>query len=203
MTDAPAAVAPTASGPSIESLTRRLIDTPGDFLAVPFVEQHGFVSVAAVVSDLFMAYGGPSFDTATAQPFRPTESPAARNELSCVLVATWLLHDPWFVAHAPTAEAYRFLATGVRALAAHVPAPLLVSDPARREELARLTLAALGLVPEGETAATAADRLATLDSVERARVVAATAEAERRAAAVRQAMHDKAAAEAAAKASRE
>jgi len=192
-----------AAGPTIESLTRRLLDTPGDFLAVPFVEQHGTINVAAVVSDLLMAYGGPSFDTTTAQPFRPAASATARNELSCVLVATWLLHDPWFVGHAATAETYRFLATGLQALAAHVPAAQLVSDPERREELARLTLAALGLVPSGETPAAAADRLATLDSVERARVVAATAEAERRAEAVRQAMHDKAAAEAAAKASRE
>jgi hypothetical protein len=201
MSDAPGSG--SAQGPTVESLTRRLLDTPGDFLAVPFVRQRGAINVAAVVSDLLMAYGGPSFDTTTAQPFRPADGPTVRNELSCVLVAAWLLQDPWFVARGPTAEAYRFLATGLRALAAHVPAPLLVSDPARREELARLTLAALGLVPDGETPAVAADRLATLDSVERARVVAATAEAERRAEAVRQAMHDKAAAEAAAKASRE
>ncbi len=201
MSDAPGTgIAP---GPPVEALTRRLLDTPGDFLEEPFVEQRGSVNVAAVVSDLLMAYGGPSFDTTTAQPFRPGASPTARNELRCVLVAAWLLHDPWFVVHASTSDVYRFLATGLQALAAHVPAPLLVSDPARREELARLALAALGLVPDGETAAVAADRLATLDSVERARVVAATAEAERRAEAVRQAMHDKAAAEAAAKASRE
>ena len=70
-------------------------------------------------------------------------------------------------------------------------------------ELARRCVHALGLVPAGETQAQAVDRLNTLDSAERARVVAATLEAERRAEEVRQAMHAKAAAEAAAKASRE
>jgi len=192
-----------AAGPRVEALTRRLRDTPGDFLAVPFGDQRGTVSVAAVVSDLLMAHGGPSLDATTAQPFRPAQSPTTRNELSCVLVASWLLADPWFIARGAKDDLYRFLATGLQPLAAHVPAARLVADAARREELARLVLAAFDLLPEGETAAQAADRLTTLDSVERARVVAAAADAERRAAAVRQAMHDKAAAEAAAKASRE
>jgi hypothetical protein len=88
-------------------------------------------------------------------------------------------------------------------MADFVPARDLVTDPDRREELARRCLRALGLLPGGETAAQAADRLGTLDSVERARVIAATRDAELRAAEVRKAMQAQAAAEAAAKASRE
>ena len=55
----------------------------------------------------------------------------------------------------------------------------------------------------GETLAQATDRLLTLDSGERYRVVAATHSAKERAAAVRAAMQSRAAEEAAAKASRE
>ena len=79
------------------------------------------------------------------------------------------------------------------------PAPQLVSDPDRREELARLCLRALGLLPAGETAAQAQDRLTTLSTAERQRVIREAREAERRAQKIREAMVKKAAEEAAAK----
>lgn len=190
------------SGPSIAALTRRLVETPADFLADPVVEGRGALDVAALVSDLLVAHGGPGLDTPGAAPFRPSDSPEHRNWLRCVAITVWLLHDPFFVGVAPIGTR-DLLATGLQDLAAQVPAGDLVADADRREELARRCLAALGYLPEGETEAQAADRLTTLDSSERARVLAATQEAERRAAEVRKAMHEKAAAEAAAKASRE
>lgn len=197
---------PLPSGPPVARLTRRLLDTPPDFLAEP-----GVVTVAAVVSDLFVGWGAAPLDEAQAELFRPPEHPVGRNWLRCVLITTWVLADPWFATAGPggtppVAAAWLLLTRGERdltALAAVVPSASLVTDEDRREELARRVLAALGLVPEGETAAGAADRLGTLDSVERVRVIAATREAEERAAAVRKAMHEKAAAEAAAKVSRE
>ena len=78
-----------------------------------------------------------------------------------------------------------------------------VTDPDRREELARLCLKALGLRPAGETIAQAEDRLATLNSVERESVRKATAAAEQRAQAIREAMARKAEDEANMKAMRE
>ena len=84
-----------------------------------------------------------------------------------------------------------------------IQAPLFVSDPERREELARLALKALGLRPAGETGVEAQDRLTTVSSVERRRVILGTRNAQRRAAEIREAMRKKAAEEAAAKASRE
>jgi hypothetical protein len=74
-----------------------------------------------------------------------------------------------------------------------------VADPDRRMELARWVLAGLGLVPEGESEAEAADRLAALDSVSRARVLAETRAAARRAEEIRAALRAEAAAEAAAR----
>jgi hypothetical protein len=72
-----------------------------------------------------------------------------------------------------------------------------VSDPDRREELVRFCLAQLELRPLGETQSQAADRLTTLDSAERHRVLRATAAAERRAREVREAMARKQAQESA------
>lgn len=192
-----------AMGPSIASLTRRLQDTPGDFLAEPEINGRGMVAVPAVVSDLFVAYDAPMLDTTAGATFHPFDSDVNRNWLRCVLIACWLLHDPWFVAARPVDGAWALLSSGLGELSLALAAPLLVSDDDRREELARRCLHALGLVPDGETEAQATDRLTTLDSVERARVLAETAYAEVRAAAVREAMHEKAAAEAAAKATRE
>lgn len=194
-----------AEGPPIEALTRRLIDTPRDVLAEPLGAPGGRVDVAAVVSDLVRLHGGPGLDTVSAAPFRlpPAPDPASVNRLRCVLVASWVLADPDLAAVGRHDLAVAFLRDGLHELAATVSSATLVSDPDRREELARRCQRALGLVPAGETEAQALDRLTTLDSAERARVLAATLEAERRAEEVRQAMHAKAAAEAAAKASRE
>jgi hypothetical protein len=199
---------PVPATPTVEALTRRLLDAPADWRAQPIGAPDGQVSVAAVVSDLDRRYGGPGLGTVDAAPFRlPPDpaavTPAAVNELRCVLVASWVLAEPALAATGRHDAVRKFLASGLAELASIVPSASLVDDPDRREELARRCLAALGLVPAGETEAQAADRLAALDSAERARVLAATREAERRAEEVRQAMHAKAAAEAAAKASRE
>jgi hypothetical protein len=198
-------------GPPIEVLTRRLAETPADFLALPAHRSgEAGIAVDAVVSDLLVLLGAGPLTGDTAPPFRPGsadvlgDQAAVSNRLRAVLVTAWLLADPWFVdTRVPADAVLALLTTAVPALADQVQSATLVSDPDRREELARSALAALGFVPAGETEAQATDRLATLDSVERARVLAATREAELRAAAVRQAMHEKAAAEAAAKASRE
>ena len=195
-------------GPPIEALTRRLLDTPRELLAEPFGASGGQVVVAAVVSDVLGLHGGPGLDTISAAPFRLPPDPAsvtptAVNRLRCALLASWVLADPALTAFARRDEVLAFLSSGLAELAATVTSASLVADPDRREELARRCLLALGLTPSGETEAQALDRLNTLDSAERARVLAATREAELRAAEVRQAMHAKAAAEAAAKASRE
>lgn len=196
----------TGTGPPIERLTRRLIDTPPDLTAEPVMGGRGQIDAAAIVSDLFVSWGARPLETAAAEPFRPAEHPVGRNWLRCAMLGAWLLADPWFTTDPPIDRAWGFLTTGpvnLTGLAAVVPSASLVTDEERREELARLLLKALDLTPEGETEAQAVDRLTTLDSVERVRVIVATREAEERAAAVRQAMHEKAAAEAAAKASRE
>jgi hypothetical protein len=127
-----------------------------------------------------------------------------RNHLQLVLIASWLLHDIWFRSRGRFAgAAYELLSTGLKEVAALVDSQKFVSDPDRREELARLCLKGLGLRPAGESVAQAQDRLTTLDSAERVRVVKAAREAEERARLIREEMARKAAEEAAANYGRE
>ncbi len=78
-----------------------------------------------------------------------------------------------------------------------------IDDEDQREELIRLTLNGLRLKPEGETDQQAKDRLLMVSSSERARVVAASRAAEERAEAIRKALAQRRAREAADKYTRE
>jgi hypothetical protein len=116
-----------------------------------------------------------------------------------IVVVCWLLHDDWFLERTDLAPGMwaLFGSDALGRLVELVKPAAFVADPDRREELARLCLKSLSLVPKGESAAAAADRLAALDSVERHRVLKATAAAERRAREVREAMARKKAQESA------
>ena len=192
-------------GPVLETLLRRLAECPPEFLAEPRIGDKGDVEVAAVVNDLMDDLGGALLTPVQLAVFRPAEADRkTQNRLRTVLVAAWLLHDAWFWAQQVfAAPAYEFLAHGLDDLASFVQASKLVSDADRREELARLGLKALGLRPAGETVAQAEDRLTTLSSAERQRVIREAQAAEKRARAIRAAMARKAAEEAAARYGRE
>lgn len=130
--------------------------------------------------------------------------PGDRDWLRCVLVTCWLLGDDWFVKQKNIASTVRgFLMTEIREVSRSTQAPKLVSDPDRREELARLCLKALDCRPKGESPEQAQDRLSTLNTSERMRLLKAVREAEKRAKEIREAMARKAAEEAAAKYNRE
>lgn len=177
---------------SVARLTRRLADTPRDFLAEP--DQ---VSVGAVVSDVLRRFGGPGLDGVGAAPFRWVKRD--RNRLRLVLITCWLVADDDLAGSGRADRLLVLLTSGISRLAELMDAAQFVSDPDRREELARITLQALGLGVAGETSAQAGDRLSTVDSVRRQEVLVAARAAEERAAAVRKAMEEKRAQEAAAR----
>src|SRR6266849_2730630 len=162
-------------GPPLEALTRRLAECPAAFLAEPRVGAAGQVSVAAVVADLLRDLGGPVLTPARAAVFQPRNALQARDQrnwLSLVLLAAWLLHDEWFRQGQRFGPgAVELLTAGLNETAKLTPAPKFVSDPDRREELVRLCLSQLGLRPAGESAAQAADRLTTISTIERQRVL--------------------------------
>jgi len=213
----------TAEGPPLEALTRRLADCPPEFLAEPRTGARGVVNVAAVVSDLLVALGGAPLTKEQAEPFQRSSSQALRSRLRLILITCWLLDDPWFrepgggdsgragggIPDAKSAAGFAdrslaLLRERLDAVARVVSPEKFVSDPDRREELARLALEVLALRPAGENEAQAADRLTTLSSAERRTVVQAARAAEERARAIRAAIAArKAAAEADAKAIRE
>lgn len=190
-------------GPILESLTHRLAETPEDFLAEPFVGQSGRIHVAAVVGDLLRKFGD-SPTIAQLAPFLGTDARQDRNRLAITLLLCWLLSEDWFkLPHVEPEKLVSLLDAEARELASQVAAQKFVSDPDRREELARVVLARLGYRPAGETVAQAQDRLMTLNSTERARVMKAAQVAEQRARQIREALARKAAEESADKWSRE
>ena len=188
-------------GPPLETLLRRIAETPAEFLEPPRCGNRGSVHVDAVLADLVRRLGGIP-DTDQLEPFRvPTAN--ARDQLSVALLLAWLLADDGF------RPAPGIRATVLPAVAAasgelaSATASVLVEDPDRREELARLTLARLDLRPAGETVAQAQDRLSSISAAERARVMEAARKAEERVREIREALARKAAAESADKYTRE
>lgn len=192
-----------AAGPALERLTRRLAECPREFLAEPLEDGAGEVDTAAVVGDVLAGLGAEALDAARAERLLGSGGAGRRNRLGLVLVSCWLLHDEWFRGRGLGTAAEEFLAGGLAEAARTVRFAEFISDPDRREDLARLALRALGLRPGGETEAQAADRLAALDSVETARTAARSKAHAQRLKSVMDAMRKKAAEEAAARVSRE
>jgi len=173
---------------AVARLTRRLADTPTDFLAED-------AAVPAVVSDVLLMAGGSALRGDEAARFE-SGTPSWRRT---VLVTCWLLADPTLLACGPTALSTWLTAQDLATLSALVNPLNFVRDPDRREELARVTMRALSLNPANETPEQAADRLSTVDSVKRHEVLLAAKAAEERAAAVRKAMEEQRARESAAR----
>lgn len=196
----------TREGPPLEQLLRRLADVPADFLAEPRVGTQGQVHVAAVVGDLVALLGArPSANALARFGGATTNTPSSlpRGALAVTLLLCWLYADAGFAETWTALDQLPALLGDTARELGMIPARRFVDDPDRREELVRVALAAFGLRPAGESRAQAEDRLASVSSVERARVVAAARDAELRARAIREALQRKAAEESADKWTRE
>jgi hypothetical protein len=191
------------SGPVLETLTRRLSETPPDFLAEPLVAGKGSVVVAALVNDLARMHGA-RLPAASLAAFAGTAPHVDRNRLALVMIAVWLLADEWFLARALAPDVLAgLLLEPMSELAVGTPAHKFVNDPDRREELARVTLAFLDYRPQDETLAQATDRLAAISATARRKLLAASRASEQRAREIRAALEKKAADESADKWTRE
>jgi hypothetical protein len=178
-------------GPLLESLTHRLAECPPEFLLAPRIGNEGVIDVAALVADHFRALDRSAPGAADLAPLIRSDTTAC---LRLIAIATWLLHDGWFLAKPDLgAKTWQLFSKGLNDLATVVRPEAVVTDPDRREEFVRLCLKHLGLRPKGETLAQAADRLTTLDSVERDGVIRKTRDAEARARAIREKMAEEAA----------
>ncbi len=178
-------------------------ETPEDFLAEPCVGGSGKIHVAAVVADLAELLHCRMSDDEL-RPFWGTNDAADRNRLALVLLMCWLLADDCF-RQAGVAKGSLIELVGANAtmLALQTSAMKYVRDADRREELARLALARVGCRPAGESKAQAQDRLTSISSTERTRVMLASRVTEERARKIREALAKKAAEESADKWTRE
>jgi len=195
-------------GPSIHRLTHRLTECPQEFLAEPYIRGRGTVRVHAVVADLMAELGAPLWSEKVFDKMIARE-PAQRNWQRLLLIGAWLLFDPWFREHDGLEDglwfepAFRWLNEGLDDLSELVEAEACVTEPDRREELARRCLAALDLRPDGESHKQAQNRLATLDTVAQLALLRQSQDRQARADKLRKKMEEKRAAEAAARYSRE
>lgn len=190
-------------GPPLHAITRRLAETPGDFLAEPRIGGLGAVAVDALLADVLFAMGKPAGPEVLAA-FGSEQPASQRNLFKLGMVAAWLLADDWLVTSPPVRlRLNEFLLTALPELAAQSPAGAYVAESDRREELARTLLARLGFRPEGETIEQATDRLTMISAAERSRLLEASRTAEARAREVREALVRKAAQESADKWTRE
>ncbi|TWI66487.1 hypothetical protein IP91_02304 [Pseudoduganella lurida] len=182
----------TTQGPPLAMLTRRLAETPGEFLDTPHV--------AAVANDVALLLG------ARLPPpvLKRMANLGSGQRRPLVALLAWMLADDWFVATPPGQPALVALfEEGAAELAATASARRFIGDPERREELVRVALARLGWHPADETHSQATDRLAAISGIERRRLLEASRAAERRARELREALARQAAEEAADKWSRE
>jgi hypothetical protein len=191
------------SGPELETLTRRLADTPPDFMDEPRVAGSGRVAVPALVNDLADMHGGRAAIGAL-KGFEGQSARNDRNRLAVAMIGAWLLADSWFHAQRlGPAALVQILADVAAELAVATPAHRFVADAERREELVRTLLARFGYRPAGETLAQATDRLSAISATERRRLLEASRAAEQRAREIREALARKVAAESADKWTRE
>jgi hypothetical protein len=190
-------------GPSLEQVLHRIAATPPDFLAEPRIASKGDVHVLAVVRDL-LANKGHAIELAKLSPLAGRDAKQDRNRLSIALLMSWLLADDMLGVDAADIDAVMALVSDdARQLATYTNAQQLFEDAERREELARLTLSKLGMRPAGESITQAQDRFTSISSLERARILTASREAEARARAIREQLAKKAAEESANKWTRE
>ncbi len=190
-------------GPPLPAITRRISETPADFLGEPCLGGGGSVAVAALLGDVFHELGLET-PLAVLSAFVPDQPVTQRNRCKLGAIAAWLLADDWLRAARPSPdEVTDFVLSALPELAAQTNAEAYVSEADRREELARTMLARFDFRPEGETPEQARDRLSMISAAERSRLLEASRAAEARAREVREALARKAAQESADKWTRE
>lgn len=184
------------SGPSMHYLHQRLLAYPAGLAPAG-------QSLIALLNDLLVRLE-PAVTTATLLPIYSLplwDDPEGHDRADTLLLMVWLLADDAFCELTLYAdEIISLLASSNQLMDTTHPN---LDDEDQREELIRLTLNGLRLKPQNETDQQAQDRLLMVSSSERARVVAASRAAEERAEAIRKALAEKRAREAADKYTRE
>ncbi len=153
--------------PTISELIHHIKQCPTGFIGLPMQKGCGEVATEALVNDALRAITG----SLTAP--RLVEIDADRrseNELRLMQVCCWLMTHPSF-SGTSCEKLQKFLLTGLGDVAEVVNTEAWISDEERAEELARLLLAAIDKIPANESAAEARDRLDSVNTVQRRKVI--------------------------------
>lgn len=186
-------------GPALSRLQHRLSDTPATFWQ-PDAKTPCW-PLPALVHDLLWHH---RLDVTAADLEAFRGKSAHHPWYASTRLVIWLLMDETFAPYLTNKRlALSALTTTAEALHAGGRPAHYVDDIDRREEFIRVVLDTLELRPEGETPDQAQDRLASISSAERMKLIAASRAAEERARQVREALARKAAEEAADKWTRE
>lgn len=154
----------------VDQLLHHVGHMPPVFLEEPRIADAGTVDVSAVLGDVFAAIGAPPPDR-DGYGYDPDDA-KQRNRQRVLLIAAWIA---WAV-RADIDDARRLQAlfrTELVQLAALVDADQFAKDPDRQEELVRTVLNVLQLQPTGETRSQTTDRLDSLSTVQRTKILKA------------------------------
>jgi len=194
----------------LQALMQRLSEIPSLFLYEPVHKMKegrpGFeIHVPALITDLIYDAGGPIPDPDSLSGFLLTKKKTNLNFLRLTAICCYIFHDPVFLNNPSNWKLMLLFlkSSHLKNLAGAVEAREFVQDMERREELIRVCLHALKLYLDGENRALARDRLNTLDSLERKRLLEKSRAVLERARKLREAMARKKAEEAASKMYRE
>jgi hypothetical protein len=179
-------------GPSLAAMTHRLAECPEDFLNI-CDDANGSACVIALLADFFRRFDDNPMridDPFVAKLISAKFTVNHQRHLGLLSLALWLFYDPWFSDRKEFAASMWNLLQGdhFQSISQLLKPRTVLSNPDRREELVRVCLSGLDLRPDGETIPQATDRLMSLNSIERERILKETAAAEKRAREVREAM---------------
>lgn len=183
------------SGPDITVLHHRMAEAPLYLIKPPVTHSQ------ALVHDLVFRFDT-DFDHTELLKFNLSVLQCPWYEITRLMI--WLLAAPELADHNIMAvKLFSLLSDTAKSLYGTSDQKLYINDVDRREEFIRVCLYELNLKPAGESDEMAIDRLMSVSSAERIKLVKAAQSAERRAREIRKAMARKKAREAADKMTRE
>lgn len=197
------------NGPDLFYLLQRLQSCPNEFLLSPILlsqpkNYKGEIQTASVVNDLLLDLGLSEDPKIIFNTLQLKHSAENANYLQLVLITSYLIGDSWFLQSKKFGlKAKELFLNKLKPLALLVEAKQFVLDSERREELVRFCLKELNLKPNGESETHANDRLTTINSIERQKLIEESKAAQKRAQELREAIARQEAEEAASKWNRE
>lgn len=197
------------NGPDLFYLLQRLQNCPNEFLLSPILlnppkNYKGEIQTASVVNDLLLELGLIEDPKIIYNALQLKHSAENANYLQLLLITSYLIGDIWFIQPKKYGlKTKELFLNKLKPLALLIEAKQFVLDSERREELIRFCLKELNLKPNGESDTHASDRLTTINSIERQRLIEESKAAQKRAQELREAIARQEAEEAASKWNRE